>query len=40
MDPISGFDIRLVFTLPPKEITFLALVPWHREEIEAFLDEI
>ena len=40
MDPMSGFDIRLVFTLPPKdsyfstkdeytsEITFLALNPW------------
>ena len=39
MDPMSGFDIRLVFTFPPKdrrlsiknaytsEITFLALVP-------------
>ena len=39
MDPISGFDIRLVFTLPPRdstlqykrcvhsEITFLALHP-------------
>ena len=37
MDPMSGFNIRLVFTLPPSdstkdvytsEITFLALNPW------------
>ena len=40
MDPMSGFDIRLVFTLPPRdshcstkdvytsEITVLALHPW------------
>ena len=40
MDPMSGFDIRLVFTLPPRdstlqyknvytsEITFLAIYPW------------
>jgi len=36
MDPMSGFDIGLLFTLPPRdskdaytsEITFLALHPW------------
>ena len=40
MDPMSGFDIRLVFTLLPRdvhystkdshtsELTFLALQPW------------
>ena len=36
IDPMSGFDIRLVFTLPPREVhcstkdvyTFLALHPW------------
>ena len=42
MDPMSGFDIRLVFTLPPRdstlqlkdaytsEITFLALHPRYK----------
>ena len=35
-DSMSGCDIRLVFTFPPKEnaytseITFLALVPWYN----------
>ena len=38
MDPMLGFDIRLVFILLPRdsakdaytsEITFLALVPWY-----------
>ena len=45
MDPMPGFGIRLVFTLPPRdvhcstkdaytsEITFLALHPWEKPSL-------
>ena len=46
MNPMSGFDIRLVFTLAPRdstllykdvytsEMTFLALHPWLKQTLE------